>query len=239
MYRCETTSVAGFVQQLAVSYLVNGYWFYVTGSIPEHKDPRRVDQKLIMRYGIDLSKWTRARRKRAGGANLQYLRHERFFVLLATYGQHPFLLEEERGIKDARETPIRFHGYAISYRGGHAHVRIEQEEYNRLKAYFVDLAVHRSAESLERELGRLPFEPYAPIRRQLLAILRAVNEARRTAGFHPVEDTCFRFKRRIYRPFEPARREEATEAPPTSQESIPQAEAWPCLSPHPHGPTMR
>ena len=65
MYRCEVTTVAGFVQQLAVSYLVHGYWFYVTGRIPKHKDPRRVDEKLIARYGIDLSKWSRARRKQA------------------------------------------------------------------------------------------------------------------------------------------------------------------------------
>src|SRR5262249_52205923 len=69
MYRCEAASVEGFVQQLAVSYLVHGYWYYVTGYIPEHKDPRAVDQKLLTRYGIGLSKWSRARRKQAGGAN--------------------------------------------------------------------------------------------------------------------------------------------------------------------------
>lgn len=94
-------------------------------------------------------------------------------------------------------------GVLISYRGGHAHVRIEQEEYNRLKAYFVDIALQRSAEALGRELGRLPFEPYAPVRRQLLAILRAANEARQAGGLDPVPSMCFRFKRRIYRPFEP------------------------------------
>ena len=40
MYRCETGSVAGFVQQLAVSYLSHGYWFYVAGTVPDRKDPR-------------------------------------------------------------------------------------------------------------------------------------------------------------------------------------------------------
>ena len=46
-YRWVATSVAGFVQQLAVGYIANGYWFYVAGSIPEHKNPAAVDGKLI------------------------------------------------------------------------------------------------------------------------------------------------------------------------------------------------
>jgi len=203
MYRCEATSVEGFVQQLAVSYLGSGYWFYVTGEIPDGKDPWRVDDKLVTRYQIDLSKWARARRKRAGLANLQYLRFGRFFVLLATHGIHPFFEEEALSIRDARNTPIRFRGYAISYRNGHPHVRIEQEQYKRLRAYFLDLALHRSAERLEQELGELPFEPYAPVRRQLLNVLRAVNRDRKRAGFRPVSSSCLRFKRRICRPFEP------------------------------------
>ncbi len=89
-YRCVAASVEGFVQQLAVAYVTHGYWFYVRGEIPERKDPAAVDQKLIERYGIAISKWARARRKRQGLANMQYLRHERTFVLLATKGQHEF-----------------------------------------------------------------------------------------------------------------------------------------------------
>ena len=203
MYRCESTSVKGFVQQLAVSYLAHGYWFYVVGQVPEGKDPRKVDEKLVARYQIDLSKWARARRKRAGLANLQYLRFGRFFILLATHGTHAFFEDEAASIRDARKTPIRFCGYAISYRNGHPHVRIEQEEYKRLRAYFLDLALHRSAERLGGELARLPFEPYAPVRGQLLAVLRAVNRERKRAGFEPVPKSCFRLVRRVCRPFEP------------------------------------
>lgn len=202
MYQFEATSVEGFVQQLAVSYLGHGYWFYVMGEVPEGKDVCRVDEKLVARYRIDLSKWARARRKRAGFANLQYLRYGRVFILLATHGCHPFFLEEASSVRDARKTPIRFHGYSISYRGGHPHVRIEQEEYKRLKAYFLGMALRWSVERLGSELARLPFEPYAPVRRQLLAVLRAVNEERKRGGFQPVPNTCFRFIRRICRPFE-------------------------------------
>jgi hypothetical protein len=45
MYRCEATSVAGFVQQLAVAYVRNGYWFYVQGTIPKRKSPDKQLQK--------------------------------------------------------------------------------------------------------------------------------------------------------------------------------------------------
>lgn len=206
MYHCEAVTVEGFVQQLAVAYLAHGYWFYVAGVVPERKDPHAVDEKLIRHYEVGLSKWAKARRKRAGHSNVQYLRCGRFFLLLATHGDHPFFREEGESIRDARRVPVKFAGYTIGYRGGHPHVRIEQGEYNRLKAYFAGLASRRSADALGDELGRLPFEPYAPIRRQLLAILRAINRVRKGAGFEPVPATCFRFRRRICRPF-------ATDAP--------------------------
>ena len=88
-YRCEATSVAGFVQQLAVSYIGRGYFFYVRGEIPEKKDPRVVDENITGKYGIAIGKKARALRKASGLANIQYLRFERSFVLLATHGRHP------------------------------------------------------------------------------------------------------------------------------------------------------
>ncbi len=117
-YRCEVTSPAGFVQQLASGYLPHGYWFYVSGCIPEHKDPRGVDDKLLAKYGIGISRQSRARRKLVGIANVHYLRHQRFFVLLATHGHHPFYDEEAENIQDVRRVPIKFVGYSISVKKG-------------------------------------------------------------------------------------------------------------------------
>jgi len=201
-YQCEAASVPGFIQQLAVSYVSNGYFFYVVGRIPEGKDPRAIDVKLLGRYGVHISKWAKARRKQAGGANLQYLRHGRLFVLLATHGQHPFFAEEGDRVRDVRRVPLKAFGYAVSFKGGHVHVRIEREEFKRLKAHFLGLAVHRKAESIAAEFFRLPFEPYAPVRRQLLELLRLVNRARRAAGFDLVPVECLRLRRRIVRPFD-------------------------------------
>lgn len=200
-YRCEATSVEGFVQQVAVQYLRHGYWFYVAGAVPKGKDPGVVDRKLIAKYGITASSKERARRKRAGLANMHYIRHDRFFLLMATHGQNRFFEDEARQIRDARRQPIKFTGYAISHRNGHACVRIEQREYEQLKAWLVDLACRRAADAIAAEFRTTRFVPYRPVRQQLLAIWRAVNRARRVAGYEAVPIDCVPWKRRTTRPF--------------------------------------
>lgn len=200
-YRCEATSIAGFIQQLAVGYIGRGYFFYVTGRVPEGKDPRRIDEKLIEKYGVAKSKAARSRRKSLGFANVQYLRYREVFILLATPGKHEFFLEEAGQVKDAREVPVKLFGYAVSFRSGHPHVRIEQERYLELKIYFSEVAVHRSKEWLEAELQSLRFEPYAPVRSQLHSILREINRRRKLAGFEPLPSCCLRTRRRIVKPF--------------------------------------
>ncbi len=205
MYRCEATTVGGFVQQLAVAYVQHGYWFYVTGEIPERKCPQAVDAKLLDRYEIAISKWARARRKRMGGANVQYLRFGRFFVLMATRGEHRFF-EDEPTFRDVRREPLSFAGYSISYKLGadrkwHASVRIHPSDYLTLKAHFLDLATRRSVEKLTTEFHRIPFEPYAPVRRQFLNILRAVNRERKKAGYEPAPVEALRLRRTVVRPF--------------------------------------
>lgn len=212
-YRAEATSLEGFVQQIACCYLRHGYWFYVTGCVPAGKDPAAVDRKLIAKYGIGVSESTRARRKRLGQANLQYLRHKRYFVILATKGRHEFFDVESKSIHDIRRIPLKYGGYSISYRRGgrtqegerdsrwHAHVEIERRRYLELKSWLIDRAVHRSVERLAMDFYRLPFEPYAPVRRQMLNLLRAVNRIRRRAGYQPIPVEVLPLRRRIVRPF--------------------------------------
>jgi hypothetical protein len=200
--RVEAATVEGFVQQLAVAYVARGYYFYVTGYVPEGKDPARVDAKLCARYGVGLSKWARARRRAAGRASHAYIRYRRFFVLLATHGESPFFADEARSVRDARRTPIRFSGYAIGHRGGHAQVRIDRPVYLGLKSYLVGIAPHRDGDAMAAELRRtLDFEPYAPVRSQCRAVLRAVNRARAAAGLAEIPGSCLRTRRRVVRPF--------------------------------------
>lgn len=200
-YRCVATTLEGFIQQLAVCYVGRGYYYYVLGRVPEGKDPAAVDRKLIERYGITAKKWERAYRKQQGLANLQYLRYGRTFVLLCSEGEHVFRSRERASIRDVRKTGIRFGGYLVSFRGGHVQVRIDPVAYRQLRGYYVDLACHRSRDALIQEFYRAPFEPYAPIRRQMFCILREVNRRRKQAGFELVPTSAIWLKRRIVKPF--------------------------------------
>ena len=127
-YRFEATSVEGFVQMLASNYLPHGYWFYVTGRIPEGKSANLIDEKILAKYGIELSRQQRSRRKLQGLANLHYLRFENFFVILATRGKHLFFEAEGASVKDIRKFPLQFRGYSISVKRGGFLKREEGEE---------------------------------------------------------------------------------------------------------------
>jgi len=88
----------------------------------------------------------------------------------------------------------------------HPSVRIHPESYRHLREYFMDLATKRSAESLAREFRGVPFEPYAPMRRQLLNVLRAVKRKRKAAGVESVSAEALRLSRKGVKPLagEPA-----------------------------------
>lgn len=207
-YQHACVSVAGFIQQLAVSYVAKGYWFYVCGVVPERKDPAKTDRKIMAQYGVGISKWARARKKKAGQANLHYLRHERFWVVIATPGESLFFAAEGQGVRDIRETPLCYHGYSVSSRRGrgggrrHASVRIERRQYLELKAYFEEVAPRWTVERLAWELANLPFERYAPVRNQMFTIWRAINRRRKVAGLEPVPREVLPWRRRPVRPFE-------------------------------------
>lgn len=205
-YRCVATSVAGFVQQLAVAYITHGYWFYVAGHIPERKNPACVDAKLIDRYGVAISKWARYRRKQQGLANVHYLRFDRTFILIATKGQHSFFENEAGNIRDVRRQPIRFAEYSIGFRmgvdrRGHPSVRLSADEYLRLKCYMLHVSTRWSTTQLGQWLHAHPYLAYAPVRRQLLNVVRAVNRERKIAGLDLIVNDVLNLRRPIVAPF--------------------------------------
>ena len=205
MYRSETASVSGFVQQLAVSYVRNGYWFYVVCNIPGNTEHGKIDRKLIDRYEIGLPRTTVWRRKKEGKANVQYLRYRNTFVLIATKGEHRFF-EEEAGIKDIRRVPLRIFGYSIGYRKGadgryHASVRIEDQEWKKHKVELLKDWRHACPRKLGERFNKLPFEPYAPVRSQVLGIFRAINRRRKVAGLEEVPFSSLRMQRKPVKPF--------------------------------------
>ena len=109
--------------------------------------------------------------------------------------------------------PLKFAGYSISYRRGgratdgkpdakwHSHVEIDHKCFKELEALFLDAAVRRSANQVALAFYRLDFEPYAPVRRQLLRLLRTVNKARKQAGEKTLPYDVLPLRRRVVRPF--------------------------------------
>ena len=117
-HRYLADSIEGVVQLLAASYLRHGYYWYMTGSIPKEKSAASVDQKLIRKYDIDVSKWEQSRRKKNGIANAQYLRYGSWFVVLVTEGHHKIKAPSQQGgdaenLRDCRRIPIRCHGLSL------------------------------------------------------------------------------------------------------------------------------
>jgi len=234
-YHYLPTSVPGFVQQLAVAYIARGYFFYTAGHIPPGKRPEDIDQKLLTRYGIPMSRWQRARRRLTGRASLQYMRYGSFWLMIATHGKHEFFEREKAVLRDVRREPIAFAGYSIGYSRGtddrfHVSVRIHQNEYRWLKQFMVQFARNATREEVEEEFSRLRFEPYAPVVRQLFSVLRAVNRARSELGMEPVPAECVRTRRRVIKAFDDPTATTQHRLPPAvavPSTKISESRAWP------------
>jgi len=208
-------SAAAFVRQLVTAYLHHGYWWYVADTIPAHKrDLHKVDRNIIDRWRIDLPRRQRILRKHQGRANLHYLRHDRFFVILATGGQHEFKQHNAASLRCIKNDRLFYGGYSVRYaQAGYksrakwkdpniaerdpkrrAHVRIERREYEALRAQFLELALHRSVDYLRAVFWNVPFDAYQPVQWQLHVIRREVNALRKTAGIEPLSPDCVRSK---------------------------------------------
>lgn len=206
----EAVSLRGFIQQIAVSYVRWGYFFYVVGEIPTEKDPTKTDEKILARYKVRRSRWSNARAKEKGRASVQYLRFQHTFVIMATGGEH--LVREEEAMKDVRREPLKVFGYAIGYnqrageRAGHVSVRIEKPIYLDLKAYLAGLAPKASLDVMLSEFAGVRFEAYAGVRSQMLNILREVNRRREAAGLERVPLSAIRLRRKSVKVFESGQR---------------------------------
>lgn len=220
-YKYEVTSLVGYLQRVATHLLPKGYYFFVQGLVPEGKDPVALDAKLLAKYDVAKSEGARRWRKSQGQGNVQYVRFDRSWMLLATHGDHSIREGEGANLKDVRRGPIRIGDYAVYVKRGNylkkvssdepaaadgrwrVRVLIAREPYRELCAYFLSIACHRQPEALGQELYSLPYVPYAPVRKQLLKLLRMINNKRQAAGYAKIPSTCLRFKRDIVRAFDP------------------------------------
>jgi hypothetical protein len=220
-YKYEVTSLTGFLQRVATHLLPKGYYFFVQGTLPEGKDSSALDAKLLTKYDVIKTEGARRWRKQQGLGNVQYVRFKGSWIILATHGNHAIREGEGGNLKDVRRTPIRVGDYSVTVKRGNflrkgsideaarpdgrwrVRVLIAREPYRDLCAYFLSIACHRRVDTLGEELFLLPYEPYAPVRKQLLKLLRLINAKRQAAGYSKIPPTCLRFRREIVRTFEP------------------------------------
>ena len=85
-YLCKSWQ---FMLQQIIYLVSKGYTYYSVGEIPLNKasKARSIDQKIIDKYNIDLSKHQRNRRKKKKLANFYYLRWKNQFIILHTEGK--------------------------------------------------------------------------------------------------------------------------------------------------------
>ncbi|TWU49430.1 hypothetical protein [Rubripirellula reticaptiva] len=216
-YRYVATSKAGFIRQL-VNYARHGYVFYVKGHVRKGLDPERVDDKLLGLYDVRKTDAQRHWRKKNGNCNFQYLRFERTWVLLLTPGEQPaeFMKRERNNIRNLeRGEPLAVCGYSICRVMGdfirnrdkpedttgavrdtkrRVRVQISKSEFKELKGEFLRHARTRSEDWYRLKFYHSGFEPYAPIRKQLLDLLRMVNAARAPHGLPKIKPDCIRYR---------------------------------------------
>jgi len=177
---------------------------------------------MMAKYGVRKTRRQRAYRKARGLSNAHYFRHGRVWVLMATSPEFVLAVDAKERVRDLRKTPIRAHGYSVSVRrdgsamrrGEHrerASVRLDRETYRELKTHLDSLALKRSERRLAAAfwLESSSWQVYAPVRRQLVAILRSVNRRRKAAGLRSVDVNCIRRCRSWPRQF--ARQEAAVQ----------------------------
>ncbi len=188
-YKYEVTSLVGYLQRVATHLLPKGYFFFVQGVVPEGKEPAALDAKLLEKYDVVKTEGARRWRKSQGLGNVQYVRFDRWWMLLATHGDHAIREGEGANLKDVRRTPLRIGDYTVYVKRGEylkkyspdesaapdgrwrVRVLIAREPYQELCAYFLSIACHRRAEALAEELYSLPYVPYAPVRKQLVTAI--------------------------------------------------------------------
>lgn len=226
-YLWETTSDEGFVRYLVANILPHGYRFYTCGTIKPTTSLEHFDAVMEEKYRYQMTRSARWRRKAAvspsgkklGLANVHYLRRGRFYILIATKGNHPFYrhnvtettsrrgeVSRTKHYRDAHRDPIFFDGYSIRIDcdGGYrpkrlwadegepewegtpkVRVRIATDVYKTMREDLLARARSKkwSAKALEREVRKIPYLRYAPVREQLRELVFAMNRERAKRGF--------------------------------------------------------
>jgi len=155
----EVLNYKVFLQEL-VRRFSYGYYLYGLTYYPEKKKDKwlKIDEKLLQKYSIfTLSKYQRARRKRAGLINGRILRYKKWMVIQVTLGQDDVQIIKEENLVDIRKKTLilkNLYG-TLSFRIGIKEkgftVYLEKECWRDLKAYWHEKAAKATPIELIQE----------------------------------------------------------------------------------------
>lgn len=209
-YKYLIASRDGVVKYIACNLMPKGYIFYTTFMIPEDKDPELVDAKIILKYNTHLDKFTRARRKKGGVAAVKYVRWDRLGILLATKGESPFFTEEG-DVRNASDNPLVIAGYSISVNPQtfKVSVRIHREAMKELKRLVMEWGFKKDRAWWDNWFKRgLPFLPFKGVQDGAYALLRLLNENRKSFKQNTLDwKDCIRRKFPVVPMLEPSSKE--------------------------------
>lgn len=180
-----------------VSKVLNTYHWFTSGEIPEGKNPKRVDQKLIALYGCESTRSERQRKARAKEANALYFRYKRFWALLATDGEGE--IHDCEPLRSARGNSLVIFNHSVKLADSRVVVRVESSMWGKLRervraACFIENP--NVLEALIRDqvttLGLIPFRGTIE---QQETLLRMLNEKRKHAGLPKLRKSCLIYRR--------------------------------------------
>lgn len=209
----ETISWQGFLQQILYQ-ISRGYIFYCYTRYPLRKQEKWscIDKKLLSKYGADISKHQRFRRKNAGKVNFIILRWNEHTIILHTVGAIKDVHYDDV-FYDIRKSPLvlpilgsiafKIHqdrtnqGFTISF---------ARETYKDFKATFTELAKLKSSVRLAVEFSRLNGFPayYGIIVQKIRLAEICIHEAKRHGFPLKKKDLKIRTSKKFCRVFERA-----------------------------------
>jgi hypothetical protein len=183
-YPCEMATLGMLLRRVAIDFVRYQHYYYVSGTIPAQKDPRKTDRKLVATYGITHCRVTRLRERRRGRASIAYARLEHDFILMATAGTHVFF--EEESPRDIRQNPYEIRGYSIGVKGGKPCVMIAPKRWKAIAKQAHALALHNEAKVTDY-MGRISPFHFPGIVRQQQKLLRQINRRRKRASLSLIQ----------------------------------------------------
>lgn len=164
-YQYEVETWQGLIQQLVYMLGRGCFWYCITVLPRKKKDKwHQIDQKLIRKYGTEMDKFKRARRKKKGLMNFYYLRWGSLAIILHTAGDVDSSVKMDDIFKDARITPLSIHvSHLVKLRvyrtGGRWTVCLARETYQGHKAVLAEVAQTKNVFEMVQTFDQLNAYP--------------------------------------------------------------------------------